>query len=86
MRSFISLIAHLSTWSLFGSTAFGADPAKPQTPSQKIAGEFFFGDGRGGDCTLTLNDNGSFYYQLRDCAGFYEKHDGFFHINENNTM
>ncbi len=78
MKSSISLFVHLSVWILLGSIAFGGDTTKPQAPSQKIAGEFYLGDGKGFNVSINLRQNGTFEYLAWGCIGDYAKGEGEF--------
>lgn len=47
-----------------------------------VAGDYYFGDGTGVNCTLKLSTRGKFSFESRGCLGTYEKNEGNFTINK----
>jgi len=46
-------------------------------PSLKdVAGDYFYGDGMGVNCSLTLKSQGTFTFEWHGCLGTYDKNDG----------
>jgi hypothetical protein len=47
-----------------------------------IAGDYYFGDGLGVNCSLTVTAKGSFTFQWNGCLGTYDKNEGSASIKE----
>lgn len=43
---------------------------------RELAGVYYFGDGTGVNCTLTLAERGTFAFQWRGCLGTYDDNEG----------
>jgi hypothetical protein len=43
---------------------------------KEVAGEYYFGDGIGVNCKLTLTKRGAFAFTLRGCLGTYDENNG----------
>lgn len=48
----------------------------PQNPIKAFAGEYYFGDGTGVNCSLTVNPEGRFSFRWRGCLGVYDQNQG----------
>lgn len=47
-----------------------------------VAGDYYFGDGMGVNCTLKLTKRGAFNFQWRGCLGTYDENEGNFTITK----
>ena len=47
-----------------------------------IAGDYYFGDGLGVNCSLTVTAKGKFTFQWNGCLGTYDKNEGTASIKE----
>ncbi|HWY74315.1 MAG TPA: hypothetical protein VN281_01795 [Verrucomicrobiae bacterium] len=52
---------------------------------RSVAGDYYFGDGTGVNCTLKLSSSGKFEFQWSGCLGIYDRNDGDFSI-ENEVL
>ena len=56
-------------------TLFNVTAARELTLND-IAGEYYFGDGLGANCTLKIRPQGTFTFVWRGCLGTYDQNDG----------
>ena len=68
---------------LLASTACLASPGdvqrtgdQPGGPLAAVAGDYYFGDGLGVNCALTLKAEGRFTFGWRGCLGVYDQNTG----------
>src|SRR5277367_4622347 len=73
---------HIGCWlmialSLIGFTSVRetAGGGKPDSLNE-IAGNYYFGDGLGVNCSLNLSADGKFKFTWRGCLGTYDENDG----------
>jgi len=75
MKRFCTLVvASLALLSSAATRTLAAD-AGPVRLSE-VAGNYYFGDGLGVNCTLTLSTKGTFSFEWRGCLGTYDKNEG----------
>src|SRR5690348_8850360 len=56
--------------------AWGGFAAADSVALKDIAGDYFFGDGLGVRCSMTLTAKGEFTFQWRGCGGTYDTNAG----------
>ncbi len=49
----------------------------------QFAGEYYFGDGKGVNCTLQLKGDSTFAFEWTGCLGVYDQNDGYAEIEDN---
>lgn len=75
MRTLFSLIGIMAV-------AGGCATADNDSPGLKeVAGDYYFGDGLGVNCTLKLTAAGKFSFQWRGCLGIYDENQGAFAVS-----
>ena len=47
-----------------------------KSPVAEVAGEYYFGDGLGVNCSLTVTQEGRFSFVWRGCLGVYDRNSG----------
>jgi|GEM_PF-5820322 len=85
MRSTALVFRFLTVWGLIAPAAFGADPVKEGGNPEPFAGMYYFGDGKGWKCSLTLSAGNQFSYTRDGCCGVISESQGKFEV-KNNTV
>jgi hypothetical protein len=49
---------------------------RPESPVEAVAGDYYFGDGLGVNCSLTIKREGRFSFGWRGCLGVYDQNTG----------
>ncbi len=81
MKSFFyNLVTSLSLLSWASFRIFAADGGSLSL--KDMAGDYYFGDGTGVNCSLTLSRGGNFTFQWQGCFGTYEKNNGSANIKD----
>lgn len=71
------ILAFTTTVSVLGWLAWQTLAADGSTVSLKdLAGDYFFGDGTGVNCSLVLTKQGTFAFTWRGCLGTYDENTG----------
>lgn len=64
------------------AVARGGLAAADSVALKDVAGDYYFGDGTGVNCTLKLSTRGKFSFQWRGCLGTYDENEGNFTITK----
>ena len=72
----VLLTAFIPAFVPLDETSLPLGKARPDPALSALAGSYYYGDGKGVNCRLTLTAEGTFSFQWRGCLGVYDSNEG----------